>query len=206
MSDDNWYTGVAVATMLVLVVGLLTGLALGGAFSGGSSPASPPASTAPDYLYFTVTTSAATQYDTYYPANVSVPHGEPIVITINCYDNGTNPVVSPFEDVIGTQGGAANFTLGPNATTRSLSSLPIGNISHTFSVTLPGMAGQLLIGAGNPYINVPVPPSPDGIHPTTVTFTVTFPSTGVYAWRCAAPCDPYSMVTPGFMIGSIDVT
>jgi hypothetical protein len=206
VSDDNWFTGVAVVTALVLVVGLLTGLAIGGAFSGGSTSTAPPASTAPDYLYFTVTTSAATQYDTYYPANVSIPHGVPVVITITCYDNGSNPVPSAFDDVIGTVGNTANFTLGPNETTQTLSNLSGPLVSHTFSVTLPGMAGQLLTGAGKALVNVPVPASSNGIDPSTVTFTVLFTSPGQYEWRCVAPCDPYSMITPGFMIGSIIVS
>lgn len=206
MDDNSWYSQTAVAIAVVFVIAILTGLSLGGAFSGGQPTAGPPASTALTYLYFTVTTSAATQYDTYYPANVSVPHGVPVVITITCYDNGTNPPPAAFDNVIGTVGGNANFTF-PNEPTKQLSSLAPANISHTFTVTVPGMAGQLLIGAGTPLINVPVPASVDGIAPSIVTFTVTFPNAGSqFVWRCVAPCDVYSMATPGFVIGSIDVS
>jgi hypothetical protein len=206
MSDNEWYTGVAIAVAVVLVVGLLVGLALGGAFTGGSGSGSPPAPVGPSYLYLTVTTSADTEFDTYYPANVSVPHGEQVVITITSYDPGVNPVPDPFGTIIGTQSGVANYTLAPNQSTQTLGSLPSSLISHTFSVTLPGMAGQMLLGEGKPMINVPVPISPDGILPATVTFSVTFSAPGDYAWRCVAPCDPYSMTTPGFMSGSIIVT
>ncbi|HXQ93915.1 MAG TPA: hypothetical protein VN864_01920 [Thermoplasmata archaeon] len=190
----------------VLIVGLLVGLALGGAFSGGSNAAGPPAPVGPSYLYLTVTTSAHTAYDTYYPANVSVPHGEPVVVTITSYDNGVNPVPSPYGNVIGTDGDVANYTLAPNQSTETAGVLPSSVISHTFSVTLPGMAGEMLLGEGRPMINVPVPISPDGILPATVSFTVIFSAPGEYAWRCLAPCDPYSMSTPGFMSGSIVVT
>jgi hypothetical protein len=206
MSDDDWYSGVALAMAAVLVVGLLVGLALGGAFSGGSKSASPPPPVGPSYLYLTVTTSAHTFFDTYYPANVSVPHGQPIVVTITSYDPGVNPVPSPYGDVLGTDGDIANYTLLPNQSTQDLRTLPSAQISHTFSVTLPGMAGELLLGEGKPMINVPVPVSPDGILPATVSFTVTFAAPGEYAWRCIAPCDPYSMTTPGFMSGAIYVT
>ena len=206
MDDNSWYSQTAVAIAVVFVIAVLTGLSLGGAFSGGQPTAAPPVSTAPTYLYFTVTTSAATEYDTFYPANVSVPHGVPVVITITCYDNGSNPPPAAFDKVIGTVGGNANFTF-PNESTKQLSSLAPDNISHTFTVTTPGMAGQLLIGAANPLINVPVPVSFDGIAPSIVTFTVVFPNAGSqFVWRCVSPCDDYSMATPGFMIGSIDVS
>lgn len=206
MEDDDWYSGVAIVASLILVVGLFTGLALGGAFSAGHTTVSAPAAVGPTYLYFTVTTSAHTLYDTYYPANVSVPHGEQIVITITSYDPGVNPIPDPYGNVIGTQGDLANYTLAPNQSTQTRSSLPNALISHTFSVTLPGMAGQDLLAAGKPMINVPVPVSPNGIVPATVSFTISFPAPGSYVWRCVAPCDPYSMDTSGFMIGSIGVT
>jgi hypothetical protein len=206
MSDDAWYTAVAVLMSAILVLGLLTGLGLGGAFSGPAAPAAPPSSSAPDYLYFTVTTSAATSYDTYYPANVTVPAGVPIVITITSYDPGVNVVNAPYTHVIGTVGGTANYSLGLDHTASTLSALPPDDVSHTFSVTYPGSAGQALIGAGKPIMSVPVPVSPDGVRPSTVTFTVIFPAAADYVWTCVAPCDPYSMQTPGFMIGAIYVT
>jgi hypothetical protein len=206
VTDDQWYNGFAIGLAAVLELGLLVGLALGGAFSSSRVSASPPATRSPSYLYLTVTTSANTNFDTYYPANVSVPHGQSVVITITSYDPGVNPVPAPFGNIVGTAGDMANYTLTPNSSTQSLSTLPSSEISHTFSVTLPGMAGEILLGAGKPMINVPVPISPDGILPATVTFTATFAAPGEYAWRCVAPCDPYSMTTPGFMSGSIFVT
>jgi hypothetical protein len=206
MDDNRWYTQTALVIAGVFVIAILTGLALGGAFSGTSPSTGAPVPSAPTYLYFTVTTSAATQYDTYYPANVSVPHGVPVIITITCYDNGSNPPPTALDSVIGTAGGTANFSF-PNGSIQQLSSLPASEISHTFTVTLPGVAGQLLLGAGDPAVNVPVPASSNGIAPAIVTFEVTFPNAGSrFVWRCDAPCDPYSMITPGFMIGAIYVT
>jgi hypothetical protein len=206
MKDDQWYTAVALALILVVAGGMFAGFELGGNSASPRAPAPAAPSTAPDFLYFTVTTSAATDYDTYYPANVSVPHGQMIVVTITSYDPGVNPVPAPYADVLGTVGGIANYTLGDNETPVALTTLPNSELSHTFSVTYPGAAGQQLLGAGQPLINVPVPVSRDGIHPATVTFTITFPGPAQYVWRCVAPCDAYSMATPGFMIGSIDVT
>jgi len=206
MSDNEWYSKVALALSGVLLVALLTGLALGGAFAPAAAPAPAPASRVPSYLYLTVTTSAATDYDTYYPANVTIPHDQLAIITITSYDPGVNPVASPFGNVIGTVGGTANYSLGESENVTPLTSLPSNELSHTFTVTLPGSAGSLLLGAGQPMINVPVPVSPNGITPSTVTFTVLFPNAGTYAWRCVAPCDPYSMSTPGFMSGSIYVS
>lgn len=205
MRDDDWYSGVAIALAAVVVVVFLTGLGLGGYFGPAPAP-SAPRSTAPIYLYFTVTTSAATLYDTYYPANVSVPHGEPVYITITSYDPGVNNVSAPYNQVIGTTSGTANYSGGQNLTAGPFSHLSNGQISHTFTVSLPGLAGSVLVGAGQPVISVPVPVSPDGIRPASVVFQVTFPTAGEYTWTCLAPCDPYSMVTPGFMLGSINVT
>jgi hypothetical protein len=206
MSDNEWYTQVALVIGLVVVVAFVAGLGLGGS-TGSQSGASPPTeSSTPSYLYFTVTTSAATHYDTFYPANVSIPHGHPVVITITSYDPGVNNVTSPYTDVIGAVGGTANFTYGANGTPEVRSSLANGLISHTFTVTLPGLAGSVLLGAGKPMINVPVPVSPDGVIPVAVTFEVVFDHAGEFVWSCLAPCDPYSMQTPGFMIGSISVS
>jgi hypothetical protein len=206
MAEDQWYNGLALALAVVLLGGLLLGLALAGVFTGRPSSPGPPAFSGPSFLYLTVTTSAHTNFDTYYPANVSIPHGVPIVITITSYDPGVNPVPAPYGNVLGTAGDLANYTLEPNQSTQVLSTLQSTLISHTFSVTLPGMAGDVLLGAGKPMVNVPVPVSQDGIVPATVTFTVTFAGPGEYAWKCLAPCDPYSMTTPGFMSGSIFVT
>ena len=175
MDEGRWYTQTALVIAAIFVVAILTGLALGGAFSGSPPSAGSPVSSSPTYLYFTVTTSAATQYDTYYPANVSVPHGVPVVITITCYDNGSNAPPSAFDSVVGTVGGTANYTF-PNESTQQRSSLPVIDISHTFTLTVPGMAGELLIGAGKPTVNVPVPVSPNGVAPSIVTFTVSFPT------------------------------
>jgi hypothetical protein len=207
MSENDWFTGVALAISAVLIIGILVGLGLGGIVVGApEAPSAAPSSEQPVYLYFTVTTSAATQYDTYYPANVTIPHGQPIVITITCYDNGVNNVTTPYADVIGTLGGVANYTNGLGNSTDMVASWPPALISHTFTVVLPGEAGNLETESGSPLINVPVPVSPDGIHPATVTFSVEFDHSAYLQWRCFAPCDPYSMATPGFMIGSITVT
>lgn len=205
MNDDRWYTMVAGFIALTVVVSFVAGLGLEGSFA--APPSGPAAGSVPTaHLYFTVTTSAATDYDTYYPANVTLVLGQPVDITITCYDPGVNNVSALYQRVIGTVGGTANYTYGLNGSPQVMSSLPSANLSHTFTVSLPGEAGTLQTDSGTPFVNVPVPVSPDGILPATVTFSVVFSVAGDYVWRCVAPCDPYSMVTPGFMNGSISVS
>lgn len=47
---------------------------------------------------------------------------------------------------------------------------------------------------------------PGGDQPSEVTFTFTAPKAGYYQWRCAVPCDPFSMGAAGYMQGSVHVT
>ncbi len=201
-------TVLAILVVVSMVwIGAVAVVASGGhlpSISLGSGSSAVP-NTKPAYLYFTITTSASTGYDTFYPANVTVPVNQPIIVTITDYDDGVNNVSAPYDQVIGTQGGSATFNDGIGDPPTTVSSLTNGNISHTFTVVYPGAASRLTVAAGVPLINVPIPQSPDGIIPVWVTFSVIFTTTGHYVWTCLAPCDPYSMDTPGFMIGSIEV-
>jgi hypothetical protein len=190
-----WIAGVGV----VVSGGHLPSLGL----TTGGPP--PPPNSAPAYLYFTITTSAATEFDTFYPANVSVPVGQPVFVTILCYDNGVNNISAPYGSVIGTVGGSATYNFTNGAPSSSMTSLTNGNISHTFTIVYPGAASALEVQSGTPLLNVPIPPSPNGVDATITTFTMEFTATEHLVWTCLAPCDPYSMQTPGFMIGSINV-
>jgi hypothetical protein len=203
-----------IPTVLLVILVAVSLIWMGGVAvvaSGGHLPTislpSGSAATAPPetvYLYFTITASPLGN-DIYYPANVTVPVDAIVEVTIVCYDNGVNNVSAPYGNVIGTEGGSATYNLSDGAKSASMTSLPQGEVSHTFTVSYPGVAGALQVAGGEPLINVPVPPSPDGITPTVTTFTAVFTQSGHYIWNCFAPCDPYSMVTPGYMIGSIQV-
>jgi len=195
-----------VAVSLIWMGGVAV-VASGGHLPSISLPTSstPTANSQPAYLYFTITTSATTAYDTFYPANVSVPVNQPVVVTILCYDSGINNVSAPYRDVMGTIGGSATYNFSNGGPPVTLTSLTQGNISHTFTIVYPGAASDLEVASGTPLLSVPVPPSPNGIDATVTTFTMEFTSTGHLVWTCLAPCDPYSMQTPGFMIGSIQV-
>jgi len=205
-------TGALTVLIVVLVVfavlwmGAVAVVASGGHLPSITLPGSSSTNSTVEtvYLYFTITASPLGN-DIYYPANVTVPVDAIVVVTIVCYDNGVNNVSAPYGNVIGTEGGSATYNFSTGGPPVSMTSLSWGNVSHTFTVSYPGVAGALQDAAGQPLLNVPVPPSPNGITPTVTTFTVVFTQTGHYIWNCFAPCDPYSMVTPGYMIGSIQV-
>ena len=200
---------VLLAILVVLSVvwmGAVAVVATGGHLPKISLPTSSSSNNTPEtvYLYFTITASPSGN-DIYYPANVTVPVDAIVVVTIVCYDSGINNVSTPYGNVIGTEGGSATYNFSTGGPPVSMTSLAEGQVSHTFTVSYPGAAGALQIAGGAPFLNVPVPPSPDGVVPTVTTFTVVFTQTGHYIWNCLAPCDPYSMVTPGYMIGSVQV-
>jgi hypothetical protein len=68
--------------------------------------------------------------------------------------------------------------------------LPVG-VSHTFTIASLGIHVALL--AANATQNDT---------PTEGSFTYTF-NPGEYQWNCMAPCDPWSMLTSGYMQGVI---
>ena len=154
----------ALVAISLLWVGAVALVATGGQLPSVPLPTAPsaPDNAHPAYLYFTITTSAATEYDTYYPANVSVPVNQPVVVTILCYDDGVNNVTAPYGQVIGTIGGSATFNFSDGAAPFTGTSLTNGNISHTFTIVYPGAASSLEVAAGTPLLSVPIPPSPNG--------------------------------------------
>ncbi|MCI4340516.1 MAG: hypothetical protein L3J73_04545, partial [Thermoplasmata archaeon] len=123
--------GSAASTAMVVMValsmvwiGAVTIVASGGHLPSIALPSGPAsvANTKPAYLYFTVTTSASTDYDTFYPANVTVPANQPIIVTITDYDPGVNNVSTPYNQVIGTAGGSATYNDGLGDAPRTVSS------------------------------------------------------------------------------------
>lgn len=196
MREQTWFNVVAGVVALAVVAGLF----LGASLSGGSATASgstPPASPSVDHLYLTVAFNPVTGLDEYFPANFTVPAHTLVIVTITNYDNGTNPVPAAVANVIGTVGGTESVVYPGTSAATTVSSVDITDIAHTFSVPVAG---------GGYALNAPIPAAgPTGL-PTTVSFGTYFNQTGDLVWMCMAPCDPGSMVTPGFMTGTITVT
>ena len=180
------------ALAIALVISLVLGVMAGGILGYSSRPDSSAATSKVDYLYLTESFNPANGHDEFFPGNFTVPAGVPVVITITEYDNGTNPVPASLGQVRGTVGGTATVT---NASgTQQVNVVSPEGVTHTFTI---------LQGPYN--VNVPLPVAGDLAHPTIVTFTVVFGTTGLFAWHCLSPCDPVSMVTPGYMFGTITV-
>ena len=131
------------------------------------------------------------------PANLTIPKDTTVVLTIYNYDNGTAPLTA------GSLGGKVeNGKETVNG--KPVTSIPITDISHTFTVPLLQM-------------NIPIPPAPSAAgpggesEPTVVTFTFHVTKAGTYTWQCVAPCGTGAMgmggpmVTPGYMTGSLTV-
>ena len=138
--------------------------------------------------------------DQYAPANFSVPSDTLLEFTITNYDSGQNPVEPVTEaNVNGTVGNCIYLNSTPTALGPCVHSVSPGFIAHTFSFENGAYAG----------FNVPIPSAvdtaPEGGVGTTVTFFAYFNETGTFTWNCLAPCDPYSMQTPGFMTGTMTV-
>ncbi len=143
-------------------------------------------------------------------ANISLPAGVPIYITIINYDDGAAGTDPQFANVTGTVGNVvfvANNT-NVNSTQPAGSSTGISvvgaqpvsyvndsNIAHTFTIQL-GTATVL---------NIPIEPS----SVESATFTL---ASGSYEWHCMAACGSGAsgwggaMKTPGWMAGTVTVS
>lgn len=140
-------------------------------------------------------------------ANISIPAGVPIHITIVNYDDGPAPVPVQYENVSGTVGNVvyiandttvnssqpAGLSSGINvAGGQSVSSVNDSNIAHTFTLT----SGTTVV------VNIPIEPSAV----ETATFTI---AAGFYHWHCMAACGSGAsgwggaMQTPGWMAGAV---
>ncbi|MHB1504434.1 MAG: cupredoxin domain-containing protein [Acidimicrobiales bacterium] len=136
----------------------------------------------------------------YVPADVVIPAGARVVVTISSFDDGTAPMPSlqtRYDKVFGTTGGSETVN------GRRVTAIPNEDLAHTFTVPTLG-------------INVPIPATtphgPDGITPVNVTFSFVAPKAGTYRFECMAPCGsgPTGMGGPmdtfGWMEGNITVT
>lgn len=196
MTESSWYTWVAAGMALVVVVGLMAGLGLGSGYGSHSTPTTTSSGpSAPTYLYLTIAFNPDNGLDQYFPANFSVPAHTLVNFVITNYDNGVNPAVpAQYSHVYGTVGGVSTWVNASMPGSQTGSSVPRSVISHTFTIVDPNAA-----------LNVPVPAATDAAHPTTVSFSAYFNTTGAIAWNCMAPCDTDSMATAGYMAGTVTV-
>lgn len=128
-------------------------------------------------------------------AVIKVPFGTLVRITVINHDAATDtPLVGDASDVTGLIGNelqvfnsisesSNNITSGNGAT--SYSYFPSSDISHTFTTNFG--------------LNIPIIP-----HSTEVGYTY-FNSSGTFSWACMCECGPFSMSTPGWMMGSLVV-
>jgi len=136
-------------------------------------------------------------------ANILLPVGRTIDLTIVNYDDGNANLTSPnYANVQGTVGGTityvsngnVNSTQGSNgivvSAPQTVGSVPAADIAHTF--TIPSLG-----------INIPVPVS------STVTASIKIDKAGTYIWFCETICGSGTtglegaMSTQGWMTGDV---
>ncbi len=124
----------------------------------------------------------------------TVRAGETVVLRVTSYDDGAAPLTGAqtiYDRVQGTLGGTETVD------GRQLSSVPNGDVAHTFTV----------VGLG---LNLPIPAAPTGGSVTVVARFVAGRA-GTFVWQCYAPCGsgPNSMggamSTTGWMEGTVRV-
>lgn len=102
----------------------------------------------------------------------TVHAGDTVTVRITSYDTGTAPLTGVqammYDPVRGTVGGTETVDGKP------LSSVPNGDIAHTFTV----------VGLG---FNMPIPAAPTGGSVTVVARFVANRA-GTFLWQCYAPC------------------
>lgn len=138
-------------------------------------------------------------------ANITLPLGKLIQVTIFSYDTPTGGVQPEAAEVEGTVGQNMQFYNGTLATGidnetmaqmmsigKNVTSVPLSSVAHTFSVPQLG-------------INIPV------VGGSTEIAYLEFSQAGTYTWNCMTPCGfgpdgtGGAMSTPGWMTGQITV-
>jgi len=194
MQDHSWFTLVAgVAAILVVVTGFVSlALVPGGAVParmGGIGPTNPTV-----YRNLTIAYNPSVGDYVYSASELSVPQGEPVIFTITSYDPTPSSLpAAMYDQVIGTSGG--QMSIATAAGTVSASSLPLSDVSHTFTVW-----------DGTYHLNVPIPVAGGSAAPVRVTFSVTFHSPGSFNFGCVAYCAGTDMGGPSAMYGTLNVS
>jgi hypothetical protein len=197
------YAVLVVVTFFVtwFVFATITGLPVG---LGPSPTSKSPSGTSETGVVLTINnpfdTARNLTADQFAPANFSVPAHTELEFTMINYDTGQNPGNIPgYEgNVNGTVGNCIYLNATPTDLGPCVHSVNNGFITHTFSIVNGTYAG----------FNIPLPSaidSPQGGIGASVTFFAYFNVTGTFYWHCEAPCDPWSMLTDGFMGGTMTV-
>jgi hypothetical protein len=178
----------------IVALGVITLGAFAISIQANSSHGSPaaPAAAAPDYVYLTIAFNPMSGMDQFFPANFTVPSHTLVQFTIMNYDDGVNVVPLAAASVTGTVGGSASVLTGSPATAHLVTTIPLSQLSHTFTIGLAGL-------------NVPIPATDNISTPNTIVFQAYFNESGALSWLCQAPCDEGSMAMVGYMSGIMTV-
>lgn len=136
-------------------------------------------------------------------ANISLPSGTLITVTITAYDMGNASVAGQFLNVTGVVGNHVEVINGTTAMgantsrqwTTNLSYFPASKVLHTFTI----------LQGSNVLVNIPVVPG------FTEIASFYMNNTGSYTWQCEAACgtgfNGWSgpMSAMGWMAGQVEV-
>lgn len=192
MRDSTWFSLVAgVVALLIVLVGAF---ALVYPASGNPQTATRPAPSPTVYRNLSIALDSSVGAYGYSSTQLAVPAGVAVVFTIKNFDPETAILPSPsYANVVGTVGGSMAVTIGGH--TATVTSVAPGDVSHTFTLS-----------NGVYHVNVPIPAANENGAPTTVTFTVVFPTQGTFDWGCAVLCGPGQAMVRDAMYGTLTVS
>ncbi len=215
MKDQTFFNAVA-AVAVVVVVAAFGAAYFGASLASSSAPATSASSASGPYQLTLVEAmnghwNATSSEPIFYvlgsdgqllsSEDIQLPSHTLIDITIVAYDMPTPGIPAQFSSVQGTVGGTMQLINGtaamlggePTDWGRTVSSVPLASMAHTFTIQKLG-------------INIPVV----GMDTESAQFYLN--QTGTFTWQCMAPCGTDAsgwggpMGTPGWMSGTITVT
>ena len=139
MSDQHWFNAVALVIAIVVVVGFLAGLGLGRSSppaAAGSNGLGASTSGTPDHVYMTIATNPVNGLDQFFPANVTVPSGVPVVLVFTNYDTGVNVIPGM------PTGTSHSFTVPSLGLSFPIPAAPGDNTPSTATLTYTFHSGQ----------------------------------------------------------------
>ena len=139
MSDQKWFNAVALALAIVVVVGFGAGLGLAGSGTPTSASArspSPGATVSQVHVYVTIATNPVNGLDQFFPANLTVPSGVPVVLVFTNYDTGVNDIPNMPAN------SSHSFTIGSLGVSFPIPAAVGDNLPSTSSFTYTFAAGQ----------------------------------------------------------------
>ena len=154
----------------VLAIGLALAF-VGLAWFEASSPRTPARA---EQARLTIALGSSGAYEYTSPA-LTVPAHSVLTITIVNYDPLNHTTMARYCNVSGAMD-AMMDRMGPGmmgSSGQEYRGLPMGGVSHTFTVTGPGFS-----------VNVPVPAARSATDPSVISFTFQVGDPGSYAWQC----------------------